>query len=78
MNDFIQITNNIKYKTRKGCTGIKQVEGKLPELVERIVFDFELYRRPYLFGLFGRRRWVYIGTFDSVGSGIEFCEKKGY
>lgn len=79
MNNYIQITNNIRYKVRADIAGIKPANpGKLPEIIEKNVYDFELFRRPFLFGLFGRKKWVYIGTFDSIGSGIEFCEKKGY
>lgn len=81
MGEFIQITNNIRYSIKSDYSKIAKDNGPHGTnswIDVKKVFDFELFRRPYLFGLMGRKRWIYIGTFESVGQGIEFCEKKGF
>ena len=36
-------------------------------------FYFEVFKRPYLFGLVGRKRWEYIVRTNGWTEGMSFC-----
>lgn len=71
-SQYIFMSENIRYKAKFAPD---YTEGAIYERHTVKVYSFEVFKRPYFFGLLGRKKWCSIGDWATVHFGKQYALK---
>lgn len=71
-SNYMYITEEIRYKS---ILADDYNEGAYPSKYKTSFFSFEVLKRPYFFGLIGRKRWCSVGDWATIQFGHQYSRK---
>lgn len=69
---YNNISDDIRYKVK---LALDYTEGAIYERHTVKAFSFEVYKRPYFFGLLGKKRWCSVGDWSTIHFGKQYALK---